>query len=540
MADKKWRIKGRVIDQNGNPVKKVRVEVWDKDDYFDDCLDDDLTKDDGSFQLTFGEDQWKDLFGIDQELAVYFNIWQRDELIWSTKDSPVLGLKAGEHDVGDITLGLPAGGGGGGAGGGIGRRGPGGSNGASGDIQAYPILTEEVGYPAAPLAKASGGAGTTAIAQTVDSALSEVLGWKPRSDDNKGFIGALTQSFELKDVEGHVAWKWTPRTYAVQTDLAGGISGAQASIYTRAKDAVDEAFPLLEGIYALRLDADPQDSEALKAIVRSQLTGLVQELGIAGGPRVSRVDQLFTLLLGAPKQDGSIETEPDKVGGQLGTLRREFGLRTTVLYQLDNAGQPVKDAAGKNIVLEEGNLVNTVDEEHNLTNFRILVDYITSLRQSWINNKPFFVKPTKQPFFGTQLVLLSRQLSVIAESVDEVRFTLGSVFIGPAERQTVEIETRAGLLTIEEILSWIQGFATSEGPALIQDGGKFAVQESLLPVSKQLLDVMNDAINPKNRRKIPHGYFTFRVRRSLEELASQLDELINLAAPISHDIPSQD
>jgi hypothetical protein len=33
------------------------------------------------------------------------------------------------------------------------------------------------------------------------------------------------------EVEGHIEAKWTPRSYAVQTDLPGGITGAQASLY---------------------------------------------------------------------------------------------------------------------------------------------------------------------------------------------------------------------------------------------------------------------------------------------------------------------
>ena len=74
--------------------------------------------------------------------------------------------------------------------------------------------------------------------------------------------------------------------------------------------------------------------------------------------------------------------------------------------------------------------VNTIDDEQNTTNFRILTDYITSLEQSWINNYGFFGVNTSTPFFGTQLVLISRQLSVISEDVDEARFTLDSVLIG--------------------------------------------------------------------------------------------------------------
>jgi 1,4-dihydroxy-2-naphthoyl-CoA synthase len=41
-----------------------------------------------------------------------------------------------------------------------------------------------------------------------------------------GFGGGFGTSF-LATVGGHTEATWTPRTYAVQTDLSGGITGAQ-------------------------------------------------------------------------------------------------------------------------------------------------------------------------------------------------------------------------------------------------------------------------------------------------------------------------
>ena len=127
------------------------------------------------------------------------------------------------------------------------------------DIDAYPVLTEEVGYPPSPVARgtgipAGGAGGTSSLGQVALRAVSDVLGWKPKTGDVKGFIGALTQSFTLTEMEGHVDATWTPRSYAVQSDLSGGISGAQASVYTRAKDALDQTLPLLDGLYALDPD----------------------------------------------------------------------------------------------------------------------------------------------------------------------------------------------------------------------------------------------------------------------------------------------
>jgi hypothetical protein len=395
------------------------------------------------------------------------------------------------------------------------------------DAVAYPVLTEEVGFPPSPLAgppgaRSSGRSGAS-LGQTVMSAVGDVLGWKVKADDPKGFVGALTASFTCADVDGHTQCTWTPRTYAVQSDLSGGITGAQASLYSRAQDALNQSLPLLDGLYPLDPEADAEDVAALKGIARSQLNELVNELGVAGGPRVSRVNQYFQLLLQDPGESfpplpgTPLFTDPDQIHGTLGKLRDELGLNFTTQ-----------------------DFVNTVTDEQDLSNFRILSDYVTSLAQSWINNQRFFGLGTATPFFGTQLVLLSRQLSVVAESVDEVRFTLDSVFIGPAERQTLALQFDPSVskdsLFAEDLFNWIQSFATDEGPRLIQDGGKYGVRFSFLPIARQLQGLVRTAHDPN---LLDHGFRTFRVQRALKQLGEQLDELVTLASPISHVIEEE-
>jgi len=399
------------------------------------------------------------------------------------------------------------------------------------DLAAYPILTEEVGYPPSPLATPSGGrsggtgGGGTSLGQTVNRAMSEVLGWKFKDGDTKGFLGALTQSFTLKEVEGHIESTWTPRTYAAQTDLGGTITGAQASIYARGQEALGQCLPLLDGLYTLDPEADQEDVTALKAVVKGQLSELVNELAFASGPRISRVNQYFTLLLMDSDSGFSFPplatADPDKIKGTLGNLRDILGLN-----------------------FETQDFVNSVGDEQNLSNYRILSDYVTSLAQSWINNIPFLGLNTPNPFFGTQLVLLSRQLSVVAELVDEVRFTLDSVFIGPAERQTIKLNYPMGsglqAIFLEDLLSWIHNFSAEEGPRLIQDGGKFGVQNTFTPVVRELLSfVVNVPKFPSPANPLPAGFFAPRVKMAVQDLIDQLQALITLAAPIKHEITSE-
>lgn len=389
------------------------------------------------------------------------------------------------------------------------------------DAVSFPVLTEDVGFARSPVtsspAATPSAAGGTALGAVVAKAVGDVLGWKVKTDDVKGFVGALNASFTGQSVDGRIDYSWTPRTYAVQTDLSGGITGAQASLYTRAKEALDKSIPLLEGLYPLDPEADAEDTAALKAVAQSQLTELVGELGYSGGPRISRVNQYFVMLLGAnifsPTASAPLQSDPDTIGGTLGNLRDELGLSFT-----------------------KQDFVNTLQDEQDVSNYRILSDYVTSLAQSWINNLPFFGLDTQTPFFGTQLVLLSRQLSEVSETVDEVRFTLDSVFIGPAERQTLRLNLgpNAPPLFIEDLLTWIQGFATTEGPQLIQDGGKLAVQNSFLPIIQQLRSFVVAAHDRSLNHGLPRGFHTSRVQRALEELRDGLEGLETLAKNIRH------
>jgi hypothetical protein len=393
------------------------------------------------------------------------------------------------------------------------------------DLSAYPILTEEVGYPPSPLSKPSsggridGGGGASSIGQLANQAISAVLGWKPRSDDPKAFLGALTQSFTLTEVEGHVESKWIARSYAVQTDLSGGITGAQASLYARAKEAMDQSMPLLDGLYALDPTAEQEDIVAYREVVRTQLTQLVDEFGFVGGPRVPRVNTYFGLLLNSPSifnPSALVQSNSDLISGSLGQLRQLYGVYTV------NAATSSPNS-----------FVNSVDDEQNTTNFRILSDYVTSLAQSWINNYGFFGVGTATPFFGTQLVLISRQLSVISEDVDEVRFTMDSVFIGPSERQTLKVNFGGGnILFFEDFAKWVQGFVADEAPPLIQEGGIYAVRYTVVPVITQLQTLAAGCLTAPNPG-LPAGFFTPRVQLALQQLSDDLAQLLTLVSAIT-------
>lgn len=388
------------------------------------------------------------------------------------------------------------------------------------DAISYPILTEEIGYRPSPVGiPITGGGGSsggpTSLGQVALKAVSDVLGWKANPGDPKGFVGALTQSFTLSDVEGHVESKWTPRTYAVQTDLGGGITGAQASLYLRAKDALDKTLPLLDGLYPLDPEADPEYVKALREMARSQMTEIIKEMGTVGLPSILRIDTYFRILVG--QSELPIRFDPDQVRGTLGQLRDTYG-----------------------IFFRNNKLSNSVEDEQDITNFRVISDYMTSLLQSWISNRDFFRLGTTQPaFFGTQLVLISRQFNVITETVNEVRFALDSVFIGPSERQTLLLEFADGSapMFLEDVLNEVESFATDEGPRLLRDGGRISVTNNLLPVVVSQQNLVEQAHAPINLSQLPDGFKTARVLRALDDLQDQLTSLVTLIQQVEQQVP---
>lgn len=369
------------------------------------------------------------------------------------------------------------------------------------DIAAYPILTsgsEAIAPPSLP--SSPFGSSPVSLKRVVDDAFRAVLGRLPKANDSRSFVAALGQSFQLEQIEGHVEFNWTPRSYAGQTELGGGVTGAQASLYTRSKVALDNALPLLDGLYPLLPDADEELVEAARMIVRSELKHVVDELGVEGGPRIPRVDDFFIALLDQPTTlDGGVIVP----GGHLGYLRHVFGLTP--------------------------DQVNTLEEEVNITNFISLQDYTLSIRTSWNSFRDQWFGRD----LGTRLVLLSRALSVTAESVEEVYAAMDSVFVGSAERQVASFRTDDGRsVLVAELLSWINTFSIEEAPTLVHEGGRRGV-EALVPTAQRLEVLVRRLIQSiPYDSTLPDGLRHPRVRHPLRELQTYLREVQRLAQDV--------
>jgi hypothetical protein len=407
------------------------------------------------------------------------------------------------------------------------------------DLASYPLLTEEVTTIGPPTPAgggyAPGGGGSGAgYGQTVDQVMRDVLGWRP-SGDVAGFQTALAGAFQLREIEGHTAWTWQQRGYAVQADM-GALTGAQASIYARAKSALDQMQPLLAGLTSINPALyPPQDLEAIRTVITSELQELVSELALPGGPRIQRVNELFRLLTGESLR--SKNPDPDAVQGHLGTLRDRFGL--TVAY------------------------VDTIDEERIVTNFRIIVEQVLTLKESWDSDRKVLSVLDSNTSLGTILIWLSRGLEAVCESVDDLTFALDSVFIDAAQRQVIQLDFtglpvtlpelplwkgktftdsetfkhRQAPILLSDLLDWVVRASRDEGPRIVQDAGKDGVLAfaPVLGELRLLIHATHDFVDSTKGATLPDGIRTPRVRRALDVLAGQLDEAANLAALVKRD-----
>jgi len=270
----------------------------------------------------------------------------------------------------------------------------------------YPLLTEEVTYPTPSTPGPSGvpGGPPSSIGQMVSAAMRDVLGVRPK--DAKSFVAAINQSFTGVEVEGRTDYSWGARTGMLAPSDSGAYGVVQASVYSQANATITQALTLIDGLYAIRVDVDPKDVEAVRSVVKTRLNEILTELGQENGPRFQNVDQLFTILTGVtPGQTAAVST----IGGLLARFRRIFGL------------EPAR--------------VRTVDEERNVTNFQVLVDAINALRITWADQRRYFsLTGDPRAPLSTRLPRLWRHLDFIAERLQQVYFIMDSVFLGPAER----------------------------------------------------------------------------------------------------------
>jgi hypothetical protein len=330
----------------------------------------------------------------------------------------------------------------------------------------------------------------------LDRVLAEVLGWKGRPDDTAGFVAALKQAFEVKEDGGTTTVRLRPRT--VTPASLAATTGFRATVLAQAKGTLEQALALLDGLRPLLAAADPQDVEAVRSTVRSRIVQVQEELASAN-PRVDRLDVLFDSLVG-PADAGPAER------GLLGRLEEVFGL--------DQAQ------------------AKTIEEELTLTNHLVLESLLQTLAFLYRNRRGSFLDEGDN-FLGSQLGLLSEELALVVESVSELVDALQSVAFGPAERRAANLNLGRSSLTLDELLTWIDEFASDEGPALLRDGGRDMVGPVFVPTIQRLRDLAAVAAEPDGVEGLTESHRAGLVDLSFETLRDHLDEALEIAERIA-------
>jgi hypothetical protein len=320
------------------------------------------------------------------------------------------------------------------------------------------------------------GGATSQLQQTVTQALRGVLGRTFKQGDSRSFQAALEVSFVYKEVSGRQTYEWRPRAYPTSgaADIGGGISGAQFSLVSFANSLYEKTLPLIDQVYSLIPDVDEEEMDAARAIYRSVWSEFIGELGREGGPRAPRANELSTGIFNRLDQR-SAKGHLVRLGGLLGMI------------DVDEDGRTRLRKGRLNIKRRR---VVTTEEESNLTSFISLTDYFFAVDQSWDNYRVNFF----QKDLGTGLLTLERQLAVLAESVNEVFIAMDSVFVDQAERLAILIDFKNYKdVSVEDFLSWIVTFATTEAPGLIREGGKWGV-EAILPTAERLNELVGQFV----------------------------------------------
>ena len=104
---------------------------------------------------------------------------------------------------------------------------------------------------------------------------------------------------------------------------------------------------------------------------------------------------------------------------------------------------------------------------------------------------------------------------------------MDSVNFGIAERQTTELtlklDDKDRPITVAELLSWVESFASEEGPQLIEDAGKDGIVALRFTLARLLsLTTQAHEISKKDTGNPTRGFHSLRAQRGLEEVKLHL------------------
>ncbi|NJM45841.1 MAG: hypothetical protein HC860_06410 [Alkalinema sp. RU_4_3] len=310
------------------------------------------------------------------------------------------------------------------------------------------------------------------LTRQVERAISQVLGRTPGQGID-GFIKALNDAFPTAQ-NGTVLTAPSRSAVALESHLYGGngaVGGGQlpvqqANLYRQSSIIAADALKVLASLEPFDPTADIDAVEALRSLIKVQVSILVEEFGRLDGPRIERVNTSFMTL------KKSIE----ELGKRI-RLTRQVGRNTS--------GISTGDA-----------IAVTIQDETQIAAYELLKSYAATLRSAFQE----YVKNTRsqdiQSLYSDKISRVNIMLTVIADSnrsfmnaMDAVGFTVSerrsasALFTALGSGFTLSINSpednpltvNLAEITMNDFNDWIDRFVEEEAPSLLSSSGRFGL-----------------------------------------------------------------
>lgn len=352
----------------------------------------------------------------------------------------------------------------------------------------------------------------------VDRAIHQVLGRSPGKGATN-FINALNTAFPDN---GYAAVATMP-TYTTNgyngMGLLAEVSTEQAILYRQVSINMADALKVLANIAYFSPQADKESVESLRELIRSQINVLVEEFRRADEPRVSRVESYLRSL------DEYVS---------------EFG---------------------KQAYLNNPRLAVTIEDEEQVTNFKLLKSYLKTLSQAWAR----YYNSEKSGRWDSLSVRVDRArvlLPIIAQANLDFSNALESVGLSENERRSrASLFTALDLpailfdsdgefsrpdpsflgtwlpnITVSDLIDWLDRYSNTEAPSALESsyGIDFVTDQAdrlfwtIAPIVAHLKTIV--ASNSSSQSTLKQILSNERVTWALDNLLSQLNALAELAA----------
>ncbi len=377
------------------------------------------------------------------------------------------------------------------------------------------------------------------LTRQIERALSQVLGRTP-GQGTESFVKALNDAFpaaadgSIITIPSRSAVSLTSPQNGNGAAMVGQLSVQQANLYRQGSLIASDALRVLASLEPFDPTADLDAVEALRTLIQSQISSLVEELGRLDQPRLERVNTYFSML----------KKSLDELGHRIRLTRQ--------IMRGNPSGNP------------NGVFPVTINDEAQTAAYELLKNYVRTLEVIWQDYAGNLTE--SESLSGRYSERLSRvniMLPVIAESncsfmnaMDAVGFTTNerrsdaALFTSLGSEFTLSIElpnetynrVRLADITVNDFNDWIDRLTNHEAPSLLASSGRFGLDfvtdqaDTLFWVIGFVLDFLKPSEGDPNRdqrlnaqERLLGRVLSFdRVEQSLKELLFQLSTLADL------------